>query len=166
MLFAPPPLAGHSPIASLSFPPLHPLPLLLPLLFSSVQCAIYNRFSPTWGKPQTVPVWRQISLKIELLADFGTNDQMEMTARKAILDVFSGTWPTTGDESNYIGEAMESRFGGAWMVGILDVEFDAAYTIVRRSPSYMLFGVNNRAILIAREGNGKHTKNGRLLTRR
>lgn len=64
-----------------------------------------------------------------------------------------------------------------------DIDFDAAYTIVRRSPSYMLFGVshshglmficrhpflkvNNRAILIAREGNGKRAKISRLLTRR
>jgi hypothetical protein len=78
---------------------------------------------------------------------------------------------------------MERHFGGFWMVAIFvspkrvesirqpssssfsssepnkDIDFDAAYTIVRRSPSYMLFGVNNRAILVAREGNGSRRRN-------
>lgn len=49
---------------------------------------------------------RRVPIKIELLANFGANDQMRMAARKAILEVFSGTWPTTGDESNYIGEVL------------------------------------------------------------
>ncbi|KAL3124919.1 hypothetical protein niasHT_001812 [Heterodera trifolii] len=162
----PPPTVSRCATVSLPFPPLFLFPFFFPLLFLSAQCALYNRFSPTWEKPEIVTVSRQISIKIELMADFGTNNQMKMVARKAILSVFSGTWPTTGDESNYIGEIMEKQFGGRWMVGIFDIDFDAAYTIVRRSPSYMLFGVNNRAILIAREGNGKRAKISRLLTRR
>nr|CAD2163689.1 unnamed protein product [Meloidogyne enterolobii] len=89
---------------------------------------------------------------------------MKQAAKQAILQNFSGKWPDSGNESNLIGEAMERRFGGVWMVAVFDIDFDAAYTIVRRSPSYMLFGVNDRAILIAREGNGRRqNKNNPLL---
>jgi hypothetical protein len=130
---------------------------------------------------------------MELLANFGASERMKRIAKQSILDIFSGKWPGTGDESNYIGEVccmnkprlfvifqkMEKHFGGAWMVAIFvsfpgniwvkgvkgiadsvvkDIDFDAAYTIVRRSPSYLLYGVNNRAILIAREGNGRRRK--------
>lgn len=50
---------------------------------------------------------------------------------------------------------MANKYGGYWMVAIFDIDYDAAYTIIRRSPNYLLFKVNNRAILIAKEGNSQ-----------
>lgn len=131
----------------------------LPLLFVPFSmAAIFDRYSPYWSKPDRLTVNRTIKVKMELLANFGASERMKRIAKQSILDIFSGKWPGTGDESNYIGEKMEKHFGGAWMVAIFDIDFDAAYTIVRRSPSYLLYGVNNRAILIAREGNGRRRK--------
>ncbi|KAF7629960.1 hypothetical protein Mgra_00009033 [Meloidogyne graminicola] len=136
---------------------------LLFLLLTFSYSAVYNRFSPYWDKPERIKVNRTLNIKIELLANFGTSEIMKQTAKQAILKNFSGEWPNTGNESNLIGEAMERRFGGVWMVAIFDIDFDAAYTIVKRSPSYMLFGVNERAILIAKEGNGRKNSNNPLL---
>ncbi|KAL7079193.1 hypothetical protein ACQ4LE_001088 [Meloidogyne hapla] len=137
---------------------------VLLLLATFVYSAVYDRYSPYWNKPERVKINRTFNIKIELLANFGVSERMKQTAKQAILQNFSGQWPNTGNESNLIGEAMEKRFGGVWMVAIFDIDFDAAYTIVRRSPSYILFGVNDRAILIAREGDGrKHKSNNPLL---
>lgn len=53
---------------------------------------------------------------------------------------------------------MEKHFGGLWMVGIYDIDYDTAYTIIRRSPSYMLFAANDRAILISKDGGDDKNK--------
>ncbi len=45
------------------------------------------------------------------------------------------------------------------MVGIFDAEFDVAYTITRRSSSYLLYAANDRTILIAKEGGKDREKN-------
>lgn len=47
---------------------------------------------------------------------------------------------------------MEDKFGGFWMVAIFDGDFDIAYTISRRSRSYGVFAIDDRLILVARDG--------------
>lgn len=47
---------------------------------------------------------------------------------------------------------MTAAVGGVWMAGMFDGFSDIAYTVVRRSPSYMIFTVEDRKILLAREG--------------
>lgn len=58
---------------------------------------------------------------------------------------------------------MAKKFDGYWMVAIFDIDYDAAYTIIRRSSNYLLFKANNRAILIAKESNGEQINNSSLL---
>jgi hypothetical protein len=47
---------------------------------------------------------------------------------------------------------MENRYGGFWAVSIFDSDYDVAYTISRRSRSYGVFSVDDRLVLIARDG--------------
>lgn len=52
---------------------------------------------------------------------------------------------------------MENAFGGFWMVGMFSADFDMAYTITRRSRNYGLFTIDDKMILIAKDGNvGTH----------
>uniref|UniRef100_A0AC35GL50 Uncharacterized protein n=1 Tax=Panagrolaimus sp. PS1159 TaxID=55785 RepID=A0AC35GL50_9BILA len=77
---------------------------------------------------------------------------MSDTAEKAVRDHYSGIVPNSGNECNEISMEMEGKFGGFWMVSIFDSDYDIAYTISRRSRSYGLFGIDDRIVLIARDG--------------
>uniref|UniRef100_A0AC34QHN1 Dynein light chain n=1 Tax=Panagrolaimus sp. JU765 TaxID=591449 RepID=A0AC34QHN1_9BILA len=77
------------------------------------------------------------------------------SAKKAILDQYSGIVMNSGVESNEIAKDMEKKYGGYWMVGIFSADFDVAYTITRRSKSYGVFRIDDKMILIAKDGNRK-----------
>ncbi|CAD5228551.1 unnamed protein product [Bursaphelenchus xylophilus] len=118
------------------------------------ECLLYNRYvPPSNGAGNEFNRLDSTRMHIELLARYGCTPQVITTAAQLIKDSFNDDgWATTGDDTHAIGTGMEKAFGGKWMVGEFNAEFDVAYTIVRRSPTYMLFLVNKRHILIAKEG--------------
>ncbi|KAI6218019.1 hypothetical protein M3Y99_01735900 [Aphelenchoides fujianensis] len=129
------------------------------LLLTVGRSAIFNRYHPLKGENIST---KSSHLHIELLASSNVSGAMKKTAVEATRRFFHGDWKPTGDDSELIGEAMEQRFGGRWMVGIF-AESDAAFTIVRRSPNYLLFRVNKRVLLIARESAHPKIHNSSLL---
>uniref|UniRef100_A0A915EBS1 Uncharacterized protein n=1 Tax=Ditylenchus dipsaci TaxID=166011 RepID=A0A915EBS1_9BILA len=136
--------------------------VLVLCLEERVSAAILNRYHPlSSDNGEVLNYQRPFNLRLELLASSGASPKMKQVARQSIINSFTGQWGNSGYESDDIGTNMEKYFAGAWMVGIFDIDYDAAYTIIRRSPSYMLYGANDRAILIAREGNGSGKPNER-----
>ncbi|CAD5220676.1 unnamed protein product [Bursaphelenchus okinawaensis] len=127
--------------------------LLAIVLVSTTHGILYNRYVPdaTGDAIHYVRGGTQ-KISIEVLSRFHMAPQMVTTATQLIKDNFSDhSWMDAGDESNVIGDAMEKSYGGHWMVGQFSAAFDVAYSIVRRSPAYILFLVNERHVLIAQE---------------
>uniref|UniRef100_A0A914BXZ0 Uncharacterized protein n=1 Tax=Acrobeloides nanus TaxID=290746 RepID=A0A914BXZ0_9BILA len=91
-------------------------------------------------------------MKIEVLASYGMSKAMLSTAKQAIIKHFTHNLYMSGIEADRIGEDLEDVFGGLWAVYNYDIDYDIAYTIVRRSPSYVLFQVDDRGMLLARDG--------------
>ncbi|KAI6176080.1 hypothetical protein M3Y97_00760100 [Aphelenchoides bicaudatus] len=131
---------------------------LLLVSFEFTSSAVFNRYQPMHGKFVSSK-----GIKIEKLASFGTTSKMQQTAVQLIRKYFHPRWFITGQDSEKISNVMEQRFGGNFFVGMFSGETDTAYTVVRRSPSYMLFRVADRVILIAKESPNPKLHNDSLL---
>ncbi|KAL6740477.1 hypothetical protein Aduo_013828 [Ancylostoma duodenale] len=89
---------------------------------------------------------------IEVTLTFGATDEMILAAETAINDYYSGELGAQGDETEKMGEVMENYFGGYWSVGIFDDPYGYSWTVIRRSPSFVMFDVNGKGVAFAKEG--------------
>ncbi|KAK0398947.1 hypothetical protein QR680_002825 [Steinernema hermaphroditum] len=118
----------------------------------SVYANVYNRYVPQMSDgAQQYLVGKKVRISIELLAKYGASQQVVDVAKRAIIKHFTTVEVSSGNEAHEIGTEMEKVFGGFWMVGIFDNQFDVAYTITRRSPRYLLFAAGDYNILLAEE---------------
>uniref|UniRef100_A0A1I7Z145 DUF4430 domain-containing protein n=1 Tax=Steinernema glaseri TaxID=37863 RepID=A0A1I7Z145_9BILA len=131
---------------------LRSLSLLCAFSTLSVYANVYNRYVPqmTDGAQQYL-VGKKVKISIELVAKYGASQQVVDVAKRAIISHFTTVEIASGNEAHEIGTEMERAFGGFWMVGIFDSQFDVAYTITRRSPRYLLFAAGDYNILLAEE---------------
>ncbi|CAJ0953327.1 unnamed protein product, partial [Mesorhabditis belari] len=94
-------------------------------------------------------------LKFEAVVTYGMTSDEIMSIEQTIVNHLSGDQLQSGRETNQIGDELEKKFGGYWMVGIFEDPYGMAYTVSRRSPMYVVFEVNEKAgILCASQGSG------------
>uniref|UniRef100_A0A7E4UYE0 Inhibitor_I69 domain-containing protein n=1 Tax=Panagrellus redivivus TaxID=6233 RepID=A0A7E4UYE0_PANRE len=133
--------------------------VLVTTLFSISHASVFNRYVPRVNSIGATQEHRtrftvDPSTKVDLLAEYGMTPGMRAKARAAILKHYTGIIVNSGEEANQIALEMENAFGGYWMVAIFDTDYDAAYTITRRSNNYGLYDIDDRMILVAKDGNG------------
>ncbi|TMS40011.1 hypothetical protein L596_006451 [Steinernema carpocapsae] len=131
---------------------LRPISLFCVFYIMTVQANVLNRYIPEMSENrQQVMVGKRVKINIEMLAKYGASEKVVDVAKRAIIKHFTTVEISSGKEAHDIGTEMEKNFGGFWMVGVFDNQFDVAYTITRRSPRYMLFAAGDYNILIAEE---------------
>ncbi|RCN48853.1 hypothetical protein ANCCAN_05137 [Ancylostoma caninum] len=115
-----------------------------------------RKYKPITSVEGTRTIHRYPKNIIEITLTFGATDEMILAAETAINDYYSGELGAQGDETEKMGEVMERYFGGFWSVGIFDDPYGYSWTIIRRSPSFVMFDVNGKGVAFAMEsGIGK-----------
>ncbi|KAE9554756.1 hypothetical protein FO519_002017 [Halicephalobus sp. NKZ332] len=125
-----------------------------------VEAGVFNRYYPNprigsgneYQPPKTF-VDKSDFKKVDCVASYGFSPEMKTMAEKSIIDHYSGIVANSGIESNNIATDMENKYGGFWMIGIFSADLDVAYTITRRSRNYGVFTIDDKMILVAKDGN-------------
>ncbi|CAI4227710.1 unnamed protein product [Auanema sp. JU1783] len=90
--------------------------------------------------------------RMEVTLSFGVTEEVIRFLESVVETYYKG--PETRDslaEITKIAETVEGTLGGYWSILFLDDPYGYAFTIYRRSPSYVVLDVNGQGISIAKE---------------